>query len=333
MAKLRDYTSRLGFSVMIPASWGYNENTEKVDLSAKEQERQNKWLEVGKGSAVAEKAAMMFVETLSGLSTAVQCIEATGRKVFYETFLAECVKGPVDVLARDKTNAAQMNFLLAPHREALKDWTEISATTLLITLQKLTDSERLQAKVELGSQLGYFIVGDNNNSDSPYMTVLKFGMMAVKTSVELYSLYKRSLPVWFWSGIPDKVRAIKNRTVDGGEVMAADNYLTYSDTASIYAYAVKGTTGWAIICTASNFHKYKGMFNKLVESFRIQRHGPNNGEPIYAQMRCFNCGSPITINQGVCGACGTELVIHCPNCGGTTSPANTFCGSCGVRLS
>ncbi len=79
MAKLRDYTSRLGFSVMIPASWGYNENTEKVDLSAKEQERQNKWLEVGKGSAVAEKAAMMFVETLSGLSTAVQCISSMGR--------------------------------------------------------------------------------------------------------------------------------------------------------------------------------------------------------------------------------------------------------------
>jgi hypothetical protein len=239
-------------------------------LFGKEQERQNKWFEVGKGSAVAEKAALMFVETLSGLSTSVQCLVAISRKVFYEAFLAECAKGPVDILARDKTNAAQMKFLLAPHKEASKDWTEISATTLLITLQKMTDSDRLQAKKELGSQLGYFIVGDDNNSDSPYMTIVKFGMRAARSSVELYSIYKRSLPVWFWSGIPDKVKAIKNKTVDGGEVMAVDNYLTYSDTDSIYAYAVKGTTGWVISCTSLNFHKYKGVFNKLAESLRVQ---------------------------------------------------------------
>jgi len=255
---------------MIPDSWGHNENTDRMDLSEKEEERQKKWLEVGKDAGTAEKAALMFVETLSGLSTGVQCLVATSRKVFYEAFLAECAKGPVDILARDKTNAAQMKFLLAPHKEASRDWTEISATTLLITLQKLTDSERLQAKVELGSQLGYFIVGDDSNSDSPYMTIMKFGMKAVKTSVELYSIYKRSLPVWFWSGIPDKVRAIKNKTVDGGEMMAVDNYLTYSDTDSIYAYAVKGTTGWVISCTALSFHKYKGIFNKLVDSFCVQ---------------------------------------------------------------
>ena len=269
MAKLRDYASGLGFSVMIPDTWVHNENAEIVDLFGKEQDRQEKWLEVGKDAGTAEKAALMFVETLSGLSTGVQGLVAVGRKVFYEEFLGECAKGSVDILARDKTSAAQMKFLLATHKEALKDWTELSATTLLITLQKITDSERLQAKKELGSQLGYFIVGDDS-SDSPYMTVLKFGMRAVRSSNELYSLHKRSLPVWFWSGIPDKGRVIKNKTVDCGEMMLVDNYLTYSDTDSIYAYAVKGTTGWVVTCTALNFHKYKGIFNKLVESFRVQ---------------------------------------------------------------
>jgi len=274
MAKLHEYASRLGFSVMIPDSWGYNENTEKVDLSEKERERQKKWLEVGKDSGTAEKAALMFVETLSGLSTGVQGLEAMSRKIFYEVFLGECAKGPVDILARDKTNAAQMKFLLTAHREASRDWTEISATILLITLQKMTDSERLRAKENLSSQLGYFIVGDDNNSDSPYMTILKFGMGAVRTPAELYPIYKRSLPVWFWSGIPDKVRAIKNKTVDSGEVMVVDNYLTYTDPYSINAYAVKGTTGWVISCTALNFHKYKGLFSKLVESFRVQHIDP-----------------------------------------------------------
>ena len=268
MTKLHEYASRLGFSVLIPDGWSYDESTEKVDLSEKERERQKKWLEIGGGSE-AEKAAKMFIETLPG-PTGLQAVRATFRKAFYDTFLKECAKIPANILARDKTNVAQMRFLLTAHNEASKDWTEISATTLLITLQKMTDNKRLQAKEELGSQLGYFIVGDGDNSDSPYMTILKFAMRAARSSIELYLLYKRSLPVWFWSGIPDKGRAIKNKTVDGGEVVAVDNYLTYSDTDSIYAYAVKGTTGWVISCTALNFHKYKGIFNKLVESFRVQ---------------------------------------------------------------
>lgn len=284
MARLHEYASRLDFSVMIPDGWGYYENTEKVDLSEKERERQKKWLEVGKGSGTAEKATLMFVETVSGLSTGVQGVVASSRKIFYEAFLGKCAKGPVDILARDKTIAAQMKFLLTAHKEALGDWTEISATTLLITLQKMTDSERLRAKKDLGSQLGYFIVGDDNSSDHPYMTILKFDMGGVRTAVELYSIYKRSLPVWFWSGIPDKVRAIKNKTVDDGEVMVVDNYLTYADTDSIYAYAVKGTTGWVIICTAINFHKYTRLFNKLVENFRVQHTDPTDGEPILGRM-------------------------------------------------
>ena len=125
MTKVHMYASRLGFSVMIPDNWGYGENTEQVNLSEKEQERQKKWLEVGKDSGTAEKAALMFVETLSGLSTGVQGLVATSRKVFYEAFLGECAKGPADILARDKTNVAQMKFLLSAHREASRDWTEI----------------------------------------------------------------------------------------------------------------------------------------------------------------------------------------------------------------
>jgi hypothetical protein len=195
--KFRNCISQLGFSVMIPDNWNYVENTEKIDLQNEERERQKKWLEVGEYSNIAEKAARIFIETLSGLSTAVQCMIALSRKVFYETFLGECKKVSEDIWVRDKTNVAKMKFLLSAHKEASKEWTEFSATILLIALQKTTDDNRLRAKEDLGAQLGYFIVGNDKDKDLPNLCVIKLGMRANMTPMELYIKYKQSLPVWF----------------------------------------------------------------------------------------------------------------------------------------
>jgi len=164
-----------------------------------------------------------------------------------------------------------MKFLLIPHEYVLKEREEITATRLLITLQRMTDKQRLQAKEDLGLQMGYFIAADDDNKlDYPNMTIFNFNMRAGRTAFELYKIYKQSLPVWFWSGIPDKGKTIRNKTVDREEIKLVENYLTYTELDSLDAYATKGTTGWVISCTAHNFHKYKNLFSKMIESFCIE---------------------------------------------------------------
>lgn len=71
-------------------------------------------------------------------------------------------------------------------------------------------------------------------------------------------------------GIPDKGKTVRNKTVDREEIKLVENYLTYTELDSLDAYATKGTTGWVISCTAHNFHKYKKLFSKMIESFCIE---------------------------------------------------------------
>lgn len=271
MTRFHKYTSKMGFSVLVPDAWGYNENVEKIDLAEKERERQENWLHIGDDLEPGEKNARIMIEVTKGLSTAVQAVKLIGRNTFYNTFMQECSKQPDDIVFRDKTNVAQMKFLLIPHEYVLKEREEITATRLLITLQRMTDKQRLQAKEDLGLQMGYFIAADDDNKlDYPTMTIFNFNMRAGRTAFELYKIYKQSLPVWFWSGIPDKGKTVRNKTVDREEIKLVENYLTYTELDSLDAYATKGTTGWVINCTARNFHKYKKLFSKMIESFCIE---------------------------------------------------------------
>jgi hypothetical protein len=69
------------------------------------------------------------------------------------------------------------------------------------------------------------------------------------------------------------------------------------------------------------------------ESKRLYKQRAKQLQGAQQVMRCFNCGSPITTNQAVCGACGAMLVTYCPRCGASISPGYRFCGNCGARLS
>jgi hypothetical protein len=270
MTTLHGYTSEVGFSVLVPDTWGYNENVEKIDLTEKERERQENWLNIGNDLEPGEKNARIMIEVSKVLSTALQAVKLIERNTFYNTFMQECSKQPDHIVFRDKTNVAQLKFLLIPHENVLKEREEITATRLLITLQRMTDKQRLQAKEDLGLQMGYFIVADDSNElDYPAMTIFKFSMKAGRTASELYKIYKQSLPVWFWSGIPDKGKTVRNKTVDRKEIILIENYLTYAGPDSLDAYATKGTTGWVINCMAHNFHKYEKLFSKMIESFCV----------------------------------------------------------------
>ena len=92
------------------------------------------------------------------------------------------------------------------------------------------------------------------------------------TSSQLYSIYQRSLPVWFWSGIPDKVKTAKNKTVDNGEITVVEDYLEFNRPESLSVYATKDTTGWVISCNDLYIHHYKSLFEKMIESFRVEQN-------------------------------------------------------------
>ncbi|MBI2846864.1 MAG: hypothetical protein HYX82_03185 [Chloroflexi bacterium] len=274
MAKMHPYISKLGFSILIPDGWDYTENLDKIDMAEKERESQKKWLLIKDGPDSPEKAAKMFLEMLGGMSTGMQVVIATSRKVFYEELLILGVERPKGSIF-DKSTATQIQFLLLPHEIALKEWSgKLTATRLLITLQELTEEARLRAKEHLGFQEGYFIVANEKNPDHPAMTVVKLSMRENQTSSQLYSIYHQCLPVWFWSGIPDKVKTVKNKTVDNGEMTVVENYLSFNETDSLSIYAAKGMTGWVISCTGLgfNFHHHKSLFEKMIESFRVEQN-------------------------------------------------------------
>jgi hypothetical protein len=254
MAKMYPYISKLGFSILIPDGWDYVENADKIDMAETERESQNKWLLIKNEPDSPEKAAKMFIEITGVMSTGMQVMDAFRRKAYYDKLLMLCWERPKGGTL-DKSAAKQIEFLLSHHEIASKEWNgKLTATRLLIILQQLTEEARLRAKQSLGYQAGYFIVGNEKNPDHPTMTIIKFSTRGNETSAQLYSLYHQSLPVWFWSGIHDKVETVKNNTVDNGEMTVVENYTAFNEPDSLSAYATKGTTGWVISCNDLNFN-------------------------------------------------------------------------------
>jgi len=279
MAKMHPYISKLGFSILIPDGWNYIENVDQIDMAEKERESQKKWLLIKGEPDSPEKAAKMFIEIMGGMSSGMQVMDAFGRKAYYDKLLMLCWERPKGGIF-DKSAAKQIEFLLSHHEIASKEWNgKLTATRLLITLQQLTEEARLRAKESLGYQVGYFIVdggGDieKNPVPPPAMTIIKFSMRGNETSSQLYSLYQQSLPVWFWSGIPDKVKIVKNNTVDNGEMTVVENCWAFNEPNSLSAYATRGATGWVISCTdfIYDFHRHKSVFEKVIESFRVEQN-------------------------------------------------------------
>jgi hypothetical protein len=279
MAKMHPYTSRLGFSILIPDGWDYIENVDEIDMAEKERESQKKWLPIRNEPDSPDKAARIFIEMTSIMSTGMQVMDAFGRKLRYDKLLMLCLERPKGTIF-DKSAAKQIEFLLSHHEIASQEWNgKLTATRLLITLQQLTEEARLRAKESLGYQVGYFIVskeGDirKESEPPPAMTITKFSMRGNETSSQLYSLYQQSLPVWFWSGIPDKVKTVKNNTVDNGEMTVVENHLAFNEPNSLTAYATKSATGWVICCTdlVHDLHCHKSLFEKMIESFRVEEN-------------------------------------------------------------
>ncbi len=277
MAKMHPYASKLGFSILIPDGWDYVENLDKIDMAEKERESQKKWLLTRNEPDSPDKAVKIFMEMVSVMSTGMQAMEAYGRKLQYDKLLMLCLERPKGAIF-DKSAAKQIEFLLSQHEIASKEWNgKLTATRLLITLQQLTEEARLRAKESLGYQVGYFIVskeGDIKKESDPLptMTIIKFSMRGNETSSQLYLLYQQSLPVWFWSGIPDNVKTVKNNTVDNGEMTVVEHYLEFNRPESLSAYATKDTTGWVVCCTdlKYHFHRNKSVFEKMIESFCVE---------------------------------------------------------------
>ena len=279
MAKMYPYASKLGFSILVPDGWDYTENLDKIDVAEKERESQRKWLLIKDEPDSPDKAGRIFIETMSVMTTGMQSMHAFGRKGFYDKLLmlnAERPKGAI----LDKSAAKQIEFLLSHHEIASKEWNgKLTATRLLITLQQLTEEARLRAKESLGYQAGYFTVGKEGDIKKqselqPVMTITKFGMRGKQTSSQLYSLYQQSLPVWFWSGIPDKVKTVKNNTVDNGEMTVVEHYLGFNRSESLSVYATDDTTGWVIWCTDFMLDslRHKSVFEKMIRSFCVEQN-------------------------------------------------------------
>ena len=279
MAKMYPYISELGFSILIPDGWDYIENVDKIDMAEKERESQKKWLLIKNEPDSPDKAVKMYIEMMKVMSTGMQVMDALGRKLHYDKLLMLCWERPKGGIF-DKSAAKQIEFLLSHHEIASKEWNgKLTATRLLITLQQLTEEARLRARESLGYQVGYFIVGKEgvtkkDSDPPPAMTITKFSMRGNEMSSQLYSLYQQSLPVWFWSGIPDKVKTVKNNTVNNGEMTVVENYLAFNEPNSLSAYATKGAAGWVICCTdlIYGFHRHKGVFEKMIESFRVEQN-------------------------------------------------------------
>ena len=280
MAKMYPYASKLGFSILIPDGWDYIENLDKIHVAEKERESQRKWLLIKDEPDSPDKAGRIFIEITSVMSTGMQAMDAFGRKGFYDKLLMLHLERPKGAIL-DKSAAKQIEFLLSHYDIATKEWNgKLTATRLLITLQQLTEEARLRAKESLAYQVGYSIVskeGDiKKESDlPPVMTITKFSMRANQTSSQLYSLYQQSLPVWFWSGIPNKVKTVNNNTVDNGEMTVVEHYLEFNRPESLSAYATEDTTGWVICCTdfMHDFHRHKSVFAKMIESFCVEQRG------------------------------------------------------------
>lgn len=279
MGAVKKFASRIGFSASIPNDWGNNENTDIIDLPAKEMERQKKWSEIGKDTEDKfvqvgkdmwhnEKASLMFDEVLSGLSHGLQGMELFRWKIYYDTLLTEAIKPNARI---DEVSKVQLRFLLVTQEEASRNWKQISGTILLIELQKATDLERLQAKENLTSQIGFFLACDNKNKkDYTNISVSKFGMKTTMTPLELYGIYKSSLPVWFWGSIPDRMKVIRNGTVDGGELAVFESFRQGpASPDAINACAVKGKTGWVIRCCSLDYRKYMRLFSEFVDTFNV----------------------------------------------------------------
>jgi len=274
MAKMHPYVSKLGFSILIPDGWDYIENLDKIDVAEKERESQKKWLVLKDEPDSPGKAPKMFFEMMGGMSTGMQVMIAFNRKNFYDKLLILGEERPKWGIF-DKASKQIVQWLLSQHEIALKEWNgKLTATRLLITLQELTEEARLRAKGYLGFQVGHFIVDNEKKSSHPALTVIKFSMRGNETSSQLYSIYQRSLPVWFWSGIPDKVKTAKNKTVDNDEITVVEHYLEFNRPESLSVYATKDTTGWVISCDDLylNFHHYKSLFEKMIESFRVEQN-------------------------------------------------------------
>ena len=279
MAKMHLYTSQLGFSILIPDGWDYIENVDRIDMVEKERESQKKWLLTKNEPDSPDKAGRIFMEMVSVMSTGMQAMEAYGRKLQYDKLLMLSFERPKGAIL-DKSSAKHIEFLLSQHEIASKEWNaKLTATRLLITLQQLTEEPRLRAKERMGYQMGYSIVskeGDIKKGPDlpPAMTITKFSMRGNETSSQLYSLYQQSLPVWFWSGIPNKVKTVKNNTVDNGEMTVAEHYLEFNRPESLSVYATEDTTGWVIYCTdfMHDFRRYKSVLEKMIESFSVEQN-------------------------------------------------------------
>lgn len=280
MAKMHPYISQLGFSILLPDGWDYIENVVKIDMVEKERESKKKWLLIKNEPDSPDKAVKIFMEMVSVMSTGMQAMEAYGRKLQYDKLLMLSFERPKGAIL-DKSAAKQIEFLLSHHEIATKEWNgKLTATRLLITLQQLTEEARLRAKESLGYQLGYSIVskeGDIKEEPDlpPAMTITKFSMRGNETSSQLYSLYQQSLPVWFWSGIPNKVKTVKNNTVDNSEMTVVEHYLEFNRPESLSVYATEDTTGWVICCTdfMHDFRRHKSVFEKMIESFCVEQTG------------------------------------------------------------
>jgi hypothetical protein len=266
MTKLFKYTSKLGFSILIPQDWGEpSENVENIDLVEKERERQAKWLNIKESKNLTDKPFALFLATVEGLGTGFLTFRATIRRYFYDNMLPK--------LTHDKTYPLQMKFLapLVYHLSESERSRKTSATELLLLLQAMTDRDRLQAKEKLGGQSGYLQLSDNKNQNRAMLSVVKLNLKEHMTAIELYKAYKQSLPVWFWSGIPDKIRKIKNITADEQEIVVVENYLYLEEPESVDAYGVKGNTGWVINCSSVvSWPKYRNLFDGIIESFCIE---------------------------------------------------------------
>jgi hypothetical protein len=273
MAKMRQFVSKLGFSILIPDGWDHVENLDRIDVAQTERESHNRCLLAKSEPDSPDKATRVFLEITKGLSTGIQAMDALRRKMYYDKLLMLCSDRPKGGIF-DKSAAKQATFLLSHHDIALQEWNgKLTATRLLITLHTLTEDERLRAKECLQYQEGYFTVGTEQNGNQPNMTIVKFSTRENETSARLYSLYRQSLPPWFWSGIPDKIETVKSATSDNREMTTAEHYAELARPDSLSAYATRGATGWVIDCTdlTYNFHHYKSLFQKMIESFRADQ--------------------------------------------------------------
>lgn len=257
---MKSFVSKLGFSISVPDGWHWSENFEKSNLAEDEKERQKEWQNSAANENLSDKEKILKLlwDTFRGLD-GNQFLHAVGRKMFYDKLLSK----------HGKIYQMQQN-ILQPVIDTLKNspgFEEITTAGLRIYLQRMTNELRLQAKEKLYLLEGFAAIGEDNNEDNPCLKVYKFMIQNIKTPVELYQNYMQAMPIWFWSGIPDKLKTIKNDFVDMGEIVIVESYRMLTEPDIIYASAIVGTTGWIITgFSTARFPKYITIFLQMVNS-------------------------------------------------------------------